>query len=256
MTLPWGSGGDDITPGRAALRHFGPGYVGLGSKPVKLRTSKCFPVCPRKQTSLPILELLPPPAFCECRHRRLACRLVAVRRRAILMMSKEATSACWCRISRATSLDDARRGAVLRAKPYGGLDGNDEAIVHPQELLARPAALQLVAWLARGPHEQASAILMQRGTAAPPLAVVGHGVHETKGKEWPRFETLRAADREIKPAVDIENALWIRDSIPSSQGVKTKTIRARRSGSAARPACPAFLSASAWRRALPMVPFL
>ena len=58
----------------AALRHFGPGYVGLGSKPVKLRTSKCFPVCPRKQTSLPILELLPPPALRECRHRSLACR--------------------------------------------------------------------------------------------------------------------------------------------------------------------------------------
>src|SRR6516162_5621981 len=52
----------------------------------------------------------------------LARRRVAVRRRA-LMMSKEATSACWCR--------SARQGAALKAKPYGGLDGDDEAIIHP-----------------------------------------------------------------------------------------------------------------------------
>jgi len=44
-------------------------------KPLKLRTSKCFPVCARK---LPILELLPPPALGERRHRRLARRLVVV----------------------------------------------------------------------------------------------------------------------------------------------------------------------------------
>jgi len=45
--------------------------------------STYFPVCPRKRTSLPILELLPPPALRECRHRGLARRLVAVRRRAV-----------------------------------------------------------------------------------------------------------------------------------------------------------------------------
>jgi hypothetical protein len=95
------------------------------------------------------------------------------------MMSKEATSACWCRISRATLLDGARRGAVLKPELYGGLDGDDEAIVHAQELLARPAALQLVARLARGAHKQASAILMQRGAAAPPL-VVGHEYAQEK----------------------------------------------------------------------------
>src|SRR6516225_11257628 len=97
---------------------------------------------PPKRTYLPILERLPPPALRECRHRGLARRRVAVHRRAILMMSKEATSACWCRISRATSLDGARRGAVLKPELYGGLDGDDEANVHAQELLARPAALQ------------------------------------------------------------------------------------------------------------------
>jgi hypothetical protein len=76
------------------------------------------------------------------------------------------------------SLAGARRCAVLKAKPYGRLDGDDIAIVHLDELLARPAALQLVAGFARGAHEQASAILMQRGTAAPPLAVVGHDTRE------------------------------------------------------------------------------
>jgi hypothetical protein len=34
-----------------ALRHFNPVYVGLGSKPVSLEVSKCFPVCPQKRTS-------------------------------------------------------------------------------------------------------------------------------------------------------------------------------------------------------------
>ena len=48
-------------------------------------------------------------------------------------------------------------------------DGDDEAIVHPQELLARPAALQLVAGLARGAHEQTAAVGLQRGTTPPPL---------------------------------------------------------------------------------------
>src|SRR6516164_5363757 len=64
------------------------GEVRCGSKPVKLGTSKCFQVCPPKRTYLPILELLPPPALGERRHLGLARRLVAVRRRAILMMTK------------------------------------------------------------------------------------------------------------------------------------------------------------------------
>jgi hypothetical protein len=34
----------------AALRDFNPGYGRFGSKPVMLRTSKCFPVCPRLRT--------------------------------------------------------------------------------------------------------------------------------------------------------------------------------------------------------------
>src|SRR6516162_6937431 len=35
------------------------------------------------KADFPILELLPPPALRECHHRGLACRLVAVRRRAV-----------------------------------------------------------------------------------------------------------------------------------------------------------------------------
>ena len=136
--------------------------------------STCFPVCPRKRTYLPILERLPPPALRECRHRGLARRLVAVRRRAILMMSKEATSACWCRISRATSLDGARRRGGFKARAKRRLDGGDVAIVHPQELLARVRS-DAVIGLARGAHKQASsAVEVSRRAAAPPFAVVGH----------------------------------------------------------------------------------
>jgi len=92
----------------------------------------------------------------------------------VITYRSAATSACWCRISRARSLNGARRRGGFEPQAKRCLDGDDEAIVRPQELLARPAALQLVAGLARGAHEQTSAILMQRGTAAPPLAVVGH----------------------------------------------------------------------------------
>src|SRR6266540_3373348 len=35
----------------SALRDSTPAYVSSGSKPVRLRTSKCFPLCPRKRTS-------------------------------------------------------------------------------------------------------------------------------------------------------------------------------------------------------------
>src|SRR5262249_53308459 len=52
----------------------------LGSKAVRLRTGKCFPVCARKRTYLPILELLSPPTLSGRRHRGLARRLVTVRR--------------------------------------------------------------------------------------------------------------------------------------------------------------------------------
>ena len=43
--------------------------VGFGFRSGKFRTSKCFPICPRKRTYLPILELLPPPTLGERRHR-------------------------------------------------------------------------------------------------------------------------------------------------------------------------------------------
>src|SRR5262249_7635715 len=56
------------------------GDVSVGSQAVKLITSKCFPVCPRKRTYLPISELLPPPAIGQRRHRGLARRLITVSR--------------------------------------------------------------------------------------------------------------------------------------------------------------------------------
>src|SRR5262249_29921884 len=42
-------------------------------------SANAFSVCPRKQTYLPILELLPPPALGEHRHRGLARRGIARR---------------------------------------------------------------------------------------------------------------------------------------------------------------------------------
>jgi len=57
----------------------------LGSEAVRLRTSVCFSGLPPK-ADFPILELLPPPALSERGHGGLARRLVAVRRRAILML--------------------------------------------------------------------------------------------------------------------------------------------------------------------------
>src|SRR6516165_10236518 len=62
------------------------GEVLCGSKPVKLGTSKCFQVYPRKRTYLPILELLRPSTLRERRHRGLACRRLAVRRRAVFVV--------------------------------------------------------------------------------------------------------------------------------------------------------------------------
>src|SRR5215510_8226553 len=59
-----------------------------GSKPVRLRPSKELPPCPRKRTCLPILELLPPPALGERRHRGLARRLVAVRWPTVFVMAE------------------------------------------------------------------------------------------------------------------------------------------------------------------------
>src|SRR6516225_9404860 len=76
--------------------------------------STLFPVCPRKRTSLPILELLPPPVLGERRHRSLARRLVAVRRRAILMMSKgqrpHPRRALRCRVHLHDAADDGGIG--------------------------------------------------------------------------------------------------------------------------------------------------
>ena len=48
-------------------------------------------------------------------------------------------------------------GAALLARRERALDGDDEAIVHADELLARPATLHLVAALSRCAHERVGA---------------------------------------------------------------------------------------------------
>jgi hypothetical protein len=88
-------------------------------------------------------------------------------------------------IARTRSLACARRGAGFKPRAKRCLDGNDEAIVHADELLARPVALQLVAGPARSASKEALPI--QRRTAA---------VHEGEGVASPA--TLRRADRQIK----------------------------------------------------------
>ena len=83
----------------------------------------------------------------------------------------------------------SRQVAGMRS-PTRGIQGPSEtlprrqrrAIVHPQELLARPAAVLLVAGLARGAHERIGATVeVARRTAAPPLWVVGHGTRTELG---------------------------------------------------------------------------
>src|SRR5262249_6397722 len=72
----------------------------FGSKAEKLRMSKCLSFCPESGTYLPILELLPLPAFRERRHRGLAGRRVHA-------------SACGPRVAR-------RRGSTPRTPDWRG----------------------------------------------------------------------------------------------------------------------------------------
>src|SRR5262249_57663164 len=74
-----------------------------GSKAERLS----FPLCFRKRTYLPLLELLPPPALRERRHRRLARRLVPVDRPAVFVVAIGQRPQPWLAY---------RRGAV--APPY------------------------------------------------------------------------------------------------------------------------------------------
>src|SRR5215831_21296818 len=59
----------------------------LGLKSGKAQNEQCFSGLPPK-ADFPILELLPPPAFCERRHGGLARRLVAVRWHAVLVITE------------------------------------------------------------------------------------------------------------------------------------------------------------------------
>src|SRR5262249_5990876 len=85
--LGTGRGGCELRPivlaWECRLRVPRPGQNRKGSE-----SAKCFPLSPRKQTSLPILELLPPPTLGERRHGSLARRGVAVRRCAVLVVSE------------------------------------------------------------------------------------------------------------------------------------------------------------------------
>src|SRR5215470_10405853 len=59
-----------------------------GVRTGKAQNELVFSWLPPKAVLPPILELLPPPAFCERRHRCLARRRVAVRRRAVLVIAE------------------------------------------------------------------------------------------------------------------------------------------------------------------------
>src|SRR5262249_21344639 len=89
----------------------------LGSKAVRLRMSTCFPVCARKRTYLPILELLPRPARRERRHRGLARRLVAVGRSGVFVIAKGQRPQPWLAYRRdrgpALCLARSRRAPAL-----------------------------------------------------------------------------------------------------------------------------------------------
>src|SRR5262249_44751189 len=79
--------GNDTTPRACSLAVQGGQNAGCcrpasGSKAERLS----FPLCPRKRTYLPILELLPPPALRERCHGGLARRGITVRRRAVFVM--------------------------------------------------------------------------------------------------------------------------------------------------------------------------
>ena len=81
---------------------------------------QCFPVCPRKRTYLPILELLPPPAFCERRHRGLARSRVAVRWRAIFVLPEGEVDRHGLPTGAAAVLHDARATTAVGASYSGG----------------------------------------------------------------------------------------------------------------------------------------
>src|SRR5262245_33476342 len=101
--------------------------VGFGShdrvKTGKTQNRKCFPVCPRKRTYLPILELLPPPTLRERRHCSLARRLITVRRRAIFLLPEG-------EVDRAAAvLHDARATTAVGAS-YSGVNRSSTCKLH------------------------------------------------------------------------------------------------------------------------------
>src|SRR5215469_14304917 len=111
---------------RTATNCSGLGMSALGPttrpKPEKLRISKCFPVAPESGTYLPILELLPLPAFRERRHRGLPRRLVPVRRRAILMIAKgqrpHPRRTLRCRVHLENAADDSAIGEHVKSSSF------------------------------------------------------------------------------------------------------------------------------------------
>src|SRR5262249_4254164 len=64
-----------------------------------------------KRTYLPILELLPPPAFCECCHRGLTRRLVAVDRRVVFVAAIGQRPQPWTGAAVAPPYAPSARGA-------------------------------------------------------------------------------------------------------------------------------------------------
>jgi len=64
--------------------------------------------------------------------------------------------------------------AALLARCDRALHGGDEIAVHAHELLARVGP-DAVIWLARGAHERALPVHVQRGTAALAVGAARHG---------------------------------------------------------------------------------
>src|SRR5262249_20159771 len=98
--------------------------VGFGFKSGKAQNERMFfRFAPRKQTYLPILELLPLPALGERRHRGLARRGVAVRQRAIFVLPEG-------EVDRAAAvLHDARATTAVGAS-YSGVNRSSTCKLH------------------------------------------------------------------------------------------------------------------------------
>ena len=81
------------------------------------------------KADFPILELLPPPALRECHHRGLACRLVAMRQRAIFVLPEGEVDRHGLPTGAAAVLHDARATTAVGAS-YSGVNRSSTCKLH------------------------------------------------------------------------------------------------------------------------------